>query len=310
MRIVSLFPSATELVVDLGLGGQLVGISHQCTWPPSVQHLPRVTKSLVEVGDTPREISLAMARHQARGLPTYTVDGELLARLRPDVVLAQDVCEICAVPERVALATLAEVLPSARLLTLDALRLADVIANITTAGTALGAAERARQLVGELEERLAAVRRRVAGRPRPRVFIIEWVEPIIGSGHWVPDLVEAAGGECLLTAPGAASWVVPWDEVVRARPEVIFVAPCGRALAEATADAALLASLPGWHDLPAVRDGRVYVLDGSVCSRHGPRTVDVAETFARLLHPDAGWQGPPPVAVRSWHDTAAPGRAG
>ncbi|HEX6989220.1 MAG TPA: ABC transporter substrate-binding protein [Bacillota bacterium] len=309
MRIVSLVPSGTELVVELGLAEQLVGISHQCNWPPVIQHLPRVTRSLVETGHSPREISLAMARHQKTGLPTYAVDGELLAGLAPDVVLAQDVCEVCAVPERVALATVAEVVPRARLVTLKAQRLGDVLAHVEIAGRVLGAEEPARRMTAALESRLTEIHRRVTGRARPGVFIIEWVEPIIGSGHWVPDLVKLAGGQSLLAEPGQSSRVVAWDEVRVARPDVLFVAPCGRTLDEALNDAAELVRLPGWDEVPAVRDGRVYVLDGSVCSRHGPRVVDVAETFARLLHPGAGWQGPAPVDFRLF-DAEAAGRSG
>lgn len=308
MRIVSLVPSGTELVVELGLAAQLVGISHQCNWPPAVQHLPRVTRSLVETGHAPREISLAMGRHQQTGLPTYAVDGALLAELAPDVVLAQDVCEVCAVPEAVALSTVAEVVPQARVVTLSAERLGDVLGHVEIAGKALGVEEPARRMTAELEARLAGIRRRVAGRPRPGVFIVEWVEPIIGSGHWVPDLVKLAGGQSLLAEPGQNSRVVGWDEVRAVRPDVLFVAPCGRTMDEALTDAALLADLPGWNELPAVRAGRVYILDGSVCSRHGPRVVDVAETFARLLHPDAGWEGPAPVAYRDF-DAAVEGRA-
>lgn len=309
MRIVSLVPSGTELVVELGLADHLVAISHQCNWPPAVQHLPRVTRSLVDTGHSPREISLAMARHQQTGLPTYAVDGALLAKLAPDVVLAQDVCEVCAVPERVALATVAEMVPQARVVTLNAERLGDVLAGVEIAGRVLGAGEAARRMTAGLEARLAEVRRRVAGRARPGVFIIEWVEPIIGSGHWVPDLVKAAGGQSLLAEAGQNSRVIAWDEVRAARPDVLFIAPCGRTLDEALDDAAQLVHLPGWDELPAVRDGRVYVLDGSVCSRHGPRVVDVAETFARLLHPEAGWEGPAPVSYRAV-DVAAGGRSG
>lgn len=300
MRIVSLFPSGTEVVVELGLAGNLVGISHQCTWPPQVQHLPRVTDNLLDVQGSPREISLAIGRLQEEGLPVYVVNGGRLAALEPDVVLTQAVCDVCAVPEGQALTTVGQVAPQARVLTMDVLRLQDIMSNILAVGSALGVPARAQQVVQAMEDRLAAIRGRVAGRRRPRIFIVEWTEPIICSGHWIPDLVEAAGGESLLTQAGAPSRVVEWSEVVATAPEILLVMPCGCSLDEAVRDAAALAQLPGWHQLPAVQAGQVFILDGSVCARHGPRTVDVAETFAHLFHPDLFQGQPAPTPVISW----------
>lgn len=300
MRIVSLFPSGTEVVVDLGLADNLVGISHQCTWPLEVQHLPRVTDDMLDVQGSPREISLAIGRLQKEGLPVYVVNGQRLADLQPDVVLTQAVCDVCAVPERQTLATVSQVTPDARVLTMDVARLQDIMDNILAIGSALGAGHRAEQLVQAMEDRLAAIGNRVAGRRRPRVFIVEWTEPIICSGHWIPDLVEAAGGHSLLTKAGGPSRVVDWAEVVAAAPEILLVMPCGCSLDEAVRDAEALAGLPGWHQLPAVQSGQVFILDGSVCARHGPRTVDVAETFAHLFHPDLFGDKPAPTPVISW----------
>lgn len=303
MRIVSLFPSATEIVVELGLADQLVAISHQCTWPPEVQHLPRVTDNLVDVTDkSPREISLAIGRQQDQGLPVYIVNGERLGDLEPEIVLTQDVCDVCAVPEQQAFTTLAEVAPEARVVTLQAERLDQLLENIIKVGESLEVGKKARHVVGLMKARLEAIRARVAGRRRRRVFIVEWIEPIICSGHWVPDLVDVAGGDSLLTEPGGRSRVVPWEEVKAEEPEVLLIMACGCSMEESVRDAKQLAFLPGWADVPAVKTGEVYILDGSVCARHGPRTIDVAETFARLLHPDAFPAGETPTQVLSWQE--------
>lgn len=302
VRIVSLFPSGTEVVVELGLARNLVGISHQCTWPPEVQHLPRVTDDMLGVQGSPRDVSLAIGRLQEEGLPVYTVNARRLVELQPDVVLTQVVCDVCAVPEQQVLATVDDVVPDARVLTMDVVRLGDIMDNILAAGAALGVEDRAQEVVQRMESRLEAIRRRVAGRRRPRIFIVEWTEPIICSGHWIPDLVETAGGHSLLTKPGAPSRVVDWSEVVEAAPEILLVIPCGCSLDEGVRDAASLARLPGWHQLPAVQAGQVFILDGSVCARHGPRTVDVAETFAHIFHPDAFSGESPPTPVISWQD--------
>lgn len=307
MRIVSLFPSATEIVVDLGLADRLVGISHQCTWPPSVQHLPRVTRSAANIAGSPREISLAVGRLQASGLPVYHVEHARIAALQPDVVLTQNVCDVCAVPEQAAFEAVAQAAPAATALTLGAERLQDIMDNLQRVGDVLGVPERTGRILEAMNRRLDAIRRQVAGRPRPRVLIIEWVEPIIGSGHWLPDLVRVAGGVNLLSAAGEASRVIPWQEVLAAQPEVLLVIPCGRTLDEAVADALQLAERPGWRQLTAVQAGRVFVLDGSVCSRHGSRIIDVAETFAQLLHPAAAWRRSAPVPFVAWADIAGQG---
>lgn len=270
MRIVSLLPSATEMVSGLGLADLLVGVSHRCQWPPEVTELPAVTRSVIRDG---RRV--------------FEVDEQLLAELGPDVILTQDVCEVCAVPSQQAKEAAASALVLSRMITLQARRLPDILANIQVVGNELGVGERAARLVGRIQQRLREVAAATAGRPRPRVFAMEWLDPLKCTGGWLPDLVEAAGGEGLIAVPGAKVRTVDWQEVLAARPEVLLMMPCGWSLEQTAAKARDLTQLPGWQELPAVQTGRVYLVDGRICSKHGPRVAEAVEMLARILHPGA-----------------------
>lgn len=287
MRIVSLLPAATDVVTELGLSAQLVGRTHECDWPPGeIASVPVVTGAdLDQHRLTSREISDAVGGSAHSGSSLYTLDTEALSALRPEVVLTQDLCDVCAVSyERVS--TTVRLLDSdTRVLSLEPRTLDDVLDCLVTVGTLLGVRDRAERLRARLSDRLDRVRSSVAGRARPRVVAIEWLDPLWPAGHWVPEQVSAAGGEPLLAAPGEHTKSMTWEAVRSARPDVVLVLPCGFPPDRTVRERELLTGLPGWQDLPAVRSDRVWVLDGpSYFNRPGPRVVRGAEVLAHVLH--------------------------
>lgn len=291
MRVVSLLPSATEIVYALGLGDQLVGVTFECDEPPSA----RLQKAVVVGGMdttamTPAEIDAAVRGRVAAGEDLYTLHEGALAALEPDVILTQDLCRVCALPSGAVDAALSHLGCRADVVALDPYTLDEVLATVTTVGAHLGVPGRAEELVAALRARLAAVAARVAGRPRPRVAVVEWVDPPFPAAHWVPDQVSAAGGEPVACMPGQRSVPVDWEFFAAAGPEVVVVAPCGFGLAGAVEQAATVAAaLPG---------RAVWAVDGdALVVRPGPRLVDGVETLAALLHPSAH-DGPPGPAVR------------
>ncbi|GGM39883.1 cobalamin-binding protein [Longimycelium tulufanense] len=287
MRLVSLLPAATDIVAELGLLPDLVGRTHECDWPPGeIEHVPVVTDSEIDQNRMgSREISDAVGGATHGGSSLYILDTARLAALRPDVVLTQDLCEVCAVSyQRVSDAV--RVLHGAvRVLSLEPRTLPEVLSTIGRVGTELGVPAAAENLVARLRTRLADVRRSVADRPRPRVATIEWLDPIWPAGHWVPDQIEAAGGTPLLAGSGEHTRPLDWSAVLAARPEVLLLLPCGFPPERTLAELHLLTERPGWADLPAVRAGRVWVLDGPAhYNRPGPRVVRGVEILAHVLH--------------------------
>lgn len=285
MRIVSLLPAATDLVATLGKAGDLVGRTHECDWPAEVASVPVVTAADLDSDTlTSREISTAVgASHQGSSL--YSVDVSQLAALAPDLVLTQDLCEVCAVSYTRVAAAVRMLDAGPRVLSLEPRTLYEVLGCLTTLGEALGVPEVAAARVAELRSRLAAARRRVAGLPRPRVVALEWLDPLWPAGHWVPEQISTAGGTPLLAEPGEHTKPMPWDAVVAARPDVLLVLPCGFSPDRTESELDVLTSLPGWTDLPAVRNDRVWLLDGpSYFNRPGPRVVRGAEILATVLH--------------------------
>ncbi|MFI8946065.1 cobalamin-binding protein [Streptomyces sp. NPDC053750] len=287
MRIVSLLPAATDIVAELGLSAQLVGRTHECDWPPGeVASVPVVTGAdLNQDRLTSREISDAVGGSAHSGSSLYTLDTEALSALRPEVVLTQDLCDVCAVSyERVS--TTVRLLDSdTRVLSLEPRTLDDVLDCLVTVGTLLGVRDRAERRRARLSGRLDRVRSSVAGRDRPRVVAIEWLDPLWPAGHWVPEQVVVAGGEPLLAVPGEHTKPMTWEAVRSARPDVVLVLPCGFPPERTLRERELLTGLPGWQDLPAVRSDRVWVLDGpSYFNRPGPRVVRGAEVLAHVLH--------------------------
>jgi iron complex transport system substrate-binding protein len=311
LRIVSLLPSATEIVYALDLGDSLVGVTHECDYPEPARVKPVVTRSLLDhTSSTSEEIDQAVSQQLQDGLSLYELDRNRLAELAPDLILTQALCAVCAVAygdvERTVRDVSAEyggIAP--RVLSLEPHSLDDILTAIEQVGAATGAAARAVALVAELRARVAGVRvRAAAAKRRPRVACLEWLSPTYGPGHWLPELVELAGGRPGLGVAHANSRRVAWNDVIAFAPEVIVVAPCGMDLRRTVEEAQrVLPSRTGWNALPAVRQGRVYAVDGNAYfSRPGPRIVDSLELLAELIHPElfAGW-GPPaawqPLAV-------------
>jgi iron complex transport system substrate-binding protein len=286
VKIVSLLPSATEIVCLLGLADQLVGVSADSDWPADVVgRLPVLnTVSLDTAALSSREIDQA-ASDGHRGASLYHVNGDLLRELQPDLILTQEICEVCAVSRRdVDLATRA-LGYKPKVLSLNPVTLEQVVADVEVVARMAGAVDRGSELIEALTTRLETVRRRTAGLPRPRVFCMEWLDPPYTAGHWVPNMVDIAGGRDELGTPAGLSRRVAWQEVVDYAPEVIVLMPCSLELERVAAEFGVLRTLPDWTSVPAVRSGRVYAGHTHLFSRSGPRLVDGVEVLGRILHP-------------------------
>jgi iron complex transport system substrate-binding protein len=294
VRILSLLPSATEIVYALGLEDELVGVTHECDWPPEARAKPAVTASAVPPAASPADIDALVSATLAGGAPLYRLDDRLVQELRPELVLTQDLCAVCAVPSGHVDEALRTIGCSAEVLSLDPASLDDVLDCLRRVGRATGTESRAEQVVAHLQRRIAAVGRAVAGRRRPPTFVLEWSDPPFTAGHWVPDMVEAAGGDPVLASAGAPSVRVAWSSIARACPEVVVFAPCGYDLDQAAAEAGRLLARP---ELSGART--ILVADASACfSRPGPRLVDGVEALASALHPGAGLDPRPEVVQR------------
>ncbi|MER7511865.1 cobalamin-binding protein [Streptomyces lavendulae] len=287
MRIVSLLPAATDMLAELGLTADLVGRTHECDWPPrEVEGVPVVTRAQFTAEElSSREISDAVGGAAHSGSSLYTLDTGALAALAPDIVLTQDLCDVCAVSYAAVSRAVRLLDADSRVLSLEPRTLDDVLECLVTVGDLLGVRARAERRRDVLRARLDEVGRLTAGLPRPRVVTVEWLDPLWPAGHWVPDQIAAAGGEPLLAASGEHTVPMTWDAVRAARPDVLLVLPCGFAPERTLSESHLLTDLPGWAELPAVRAGNVWVLDGpAYFNRPGPRVVRGAEVLAHVLH--------------------------
>lgn len=289
MRICSLLPSATEIVYALGLGDRLYGVSHECDFPPDATSKPTVIRSVFDAsGLSSFEIDQTVRERLRRGEGVYTIDLDRLQEADPDLILTQELCDVCAVPYREVKRAVAHLRRRPHLLSLSPLLLGDVLQDIRRVGEATGRREKAESLVERLESRIDQVVSMVAGAAeRPKTFCVEWTDPIYAAGHWVPEMVELAGGIDGLGRRGKPSIPIKWERVVRYAPEVIILMGCGFDVERNIRELPLLTRLPGWTELPAVRHGRTYAVDSSgYFSRSGPRLVDGLELLARLLHTD------------------------
>jgi iron complex transport system substrate-binding protein len=247
VRVASLLPSATEMVHFTGAGENLVGVTHECDYPSGVQNLPKLTSSKIHNSMTSAEIDAAIGKYLTDTGSIYALDVDLLAELSPDLILTQGLCDVCAVSM-----------------------------NLET-----------KEKIAALRERLARVEEAVAGLPRPRVGCIEWLDPPFSAGHWVPEMVRLAGGEELYSGPGEPSVRLSWDEVFGATPEVLVLMPCGFGVERTIREARALPEVPGWDELPAVKNGRVWAVDAnSYFSRPAPRLVEGVEILTPILHPE------------------------
>ncbi len=284
-RVLSLLPSATEIVAALGAGDQLVGITHECDYPAVVRSCERVTECAIDSLAAPVAIDAQVREITGHGLPLYTLRETAIAALRPDLIITQALCEVCAVMETDVRALAARLTPEPRVLALSATSLDAVFADIALVGAALQLGTNAEELIASFRGRLHAVHATLneARALRPRVAVIEWSDPIFAGGHWVPEMVHRAGGIDVLAKAGEHSQVVTLDSVIAADPDVVLIAPCGFGLDRAVAEAQRLFALPAWSFL---RTRDVWALDANaLTSRPGPRLVDGIEVMARIFNP-------------------------
>jgi iron complex transport system substrate-binding protein len=286
-RIVSFLPAATEMVYALGLEEQLVGVSHECDYPLDARTKPVVVRPALELAALgPRDIDDTVVAQLQSGASMYAVDESLLRTLEPDLILTQDLCQVCAPSGNEITRLLSSLSTQPEVLYFTPKTLADVWRDLRMLGDATDTTARAEAVIAAGEQRLANVRARVASTAyRPRVFFAEWVDPIYCAGHWVPEMIDIAGGVDPLARPGGDSVRVEWADVIAIEPEVIVVAPCGYSIEAAAEQLRFLECRDGWAALPAVRDGRVHVVDAnSFFARPGPRLVDGVELLAEALH--------------------------
>jgi iron complex transport system substrate-binding protein len=295
MKICSFLPGGTEMVYALGLADSLVGVSRECDFPPEVKAKPVVVRSVVDgSGLSSGEIHARVMEKLKAGGDLYVVDRERLQTLRPDLVISQELCRVCAPSEPEAKDALAVLPEGSRVLYLSPRTLEDIFENIRSVGEATGALERAQEVVYDLRLRAVTVQTQTFRRKRkPRVFVLEWLDPLFAAGHWVPEMVDLAGGLCDRTLEASRSEATDWDRIAAFNPDVLVVAPCGFHLDRAVEAAGSL-RCPQADRINAFREGRVYAVDGdSYFTRPGPRVVDGIELLAHILDPDAvPWKGP------------------
>ena len=294
-RIVSFLPSATEIACALGLADSLVGITHECDYPPEVREKPVVVRNVLPIERMSQsEIDRAVAERMHEGQSLYQIDEELLRTLDPDLILTQNLCQVCAPSGNEVSQVIKTLGRTPEILWLTPQSLNEIFDNVRELGAATGRTAEAEQLIANCEARLKRLSDRLHGTAeRPRVFCMEWLDPVFASGHWVPELVKLAGGVDVLGSERGESVRVSWEEVVAAAPEVVVIMPCGFNLEQTMKQ---IWSVFGFQkseaaraffELPAVRNGRVYAVDAnSYFARPGPRVVEGAELLARLIHPD------------------------
>lgn len=290
MRICSLLPSATEIVYALGLGDQLVGVSHTCDYPPEARSKPVVSQSVRQISHlSSKEIDAIIQQARSNGNPVHWINGDLLRELQPDLILTQEICEVCAIGSGSVFETAAKVLDyQPEIMVVRPASLEDIFQNILKIGQAAQAEQAAKSLVNSLRQRVEHVKSRLSDVAHPpKVFCIDWLEPLRNTGQWSPELVELAGGTEGLAVKWGKSREIDWAEVREYQPDYIMVMPCAfdmdRTIAEAPKH---LSKQLVWSDLKAVQQDQVYLFDGLIPSRHGPRVIDVMEGLAEAMYPD------------------------
>lgn len=287
MRIVSLLPSATEILFALGLGEQVVGVSHECDYPSAARTKPVVIHSRIPRDTTPLEIDRLVRQFTARGESVYSVDAEALKRLAPDLIVTQNLCSVCAASPEDLAAVLATFDYRPDVLSLDPLDLGDVWRDILWVGDETMRGHEAEHLLESIGARLAAVESEITQTVcRPRVAFLEWLQPVYVGGHWVPEMIELAGGRDLFGKLRTPSFSLPIEDVITAQPEVLVVAPCGYNAEQARAEYGSVTFPREWQEMPAVRNNQIYYVDANAYfSRPGPRLITGLEILAKLFHP-------------------------
>lgn len=301
MRIASMLSSATEIVYALGLQDHLVGISHECDYPPEALTLPRLSRSRFDpAGLTSGQIDAEVRRCMLEYGSVYQVDVDTLRRVRPDVILTQAVCEVCAVPTGSVNDAVAELDRPPAVVSLDAHTLEGIFATVHQVADAAGASARGDEAVARLRGRVDRVRAAVMDRERPRVLALEWLDPPFAPGHWVPEMVTIAGGDNLVGTAGSHSLEIPWSAAQGLDPDHLLLVPCGYAMDRARQDADEARGRLRQLAAPAIDAGHAAVGDSAWFSRSGPRVVEGIEALAAWLHPDAGLTAPQGRILESW----------
>jgi iron complex transport system substrate-binding protein len=291
MRVVSLLPSCTEIVHALGCDDFLVGRSHECDFPPEARNLPICTRSRIDSSQSSRAIHESVAsKLKHRGAdPLYELDGEILRQLEPDLILTQAQCDVCAIDEQLVLTEVKKWKgKNVKVVSLSPKKLPDLWTDIMSAANAMGVADRGKSLLQELKKRVVdVIEKTCVLEKRPSVCVLEWFDPLMLSGNWVPDLVEMSGGKNLVTQSGKPSATTTFQQLKKRNPDVLILVPCGFDLKRSESELPTLSRIDGWHSLKAVRENRVYLVDGNAyVNRPGPRLVDSIEVFAEILHPE------------------------
>lgn len=288
-RIVSMIASATEIVSALGHESMLVGRSHECDFPETVRDLPVTTEPRILTEGNSKEIDERIRRSLHEAVSIYHVFPEKLKELKPDIIITQTMCEVCAVSLNDVKRALDEVAErEIEIVALNPLSLEDIWEDIRRVGEAIGEAQQGRLLVIQLQKRMSAIVDRAEKiEERPRVASIEWIEPLMAGGNWMPTLIEKTGGKNLFGKAGKHSPVMKWEELVEADPDIIFITPCGWGIKKSTEELGILATRPEWTKLKAVKEGRVYIADGNqYFNRPGPRILESLEILAEVIHPE------------------------
>lgn len=295
MKIVSLLPSATEIVYALGIEDQLVAVTHECDFPPAARGKLQITRSTIDQSSSSATIDRLVSQQLENTGGLYEINMELLERLKPDLILTQRLCNVCAVAYEVVTEAVRQLSIRAEVANLEPNSLDDIFENIVTVGRLTGRYERALEVVEGLRRRIARIRLECSSvHRRRRVFSMEWMNPPFGGGHWIPELVEIAGGVDRLAREGQPSARVEWEKILAWNPEVIVIMCCGFSVERTLREVGGLWNAPGWRCLSAVQGGNVVIVDGSAYfSRPGPRIADSAELLAAILHPDiVSFEGP------------------
>ncbi|MQF69532.1 cobalamin-binding protein [SAR202 cluster bacterium AD-804-J14_MRT_500m] len=289
MRIISFLPSATEIVCALGLADSLVGVTHECDYPADALRKPRVVNSFVKTaGLASDEIDVVVKERYLSGQPLYEIDPKVLADAQPELAITQALCDVCAIPSEQVNDALNALNPVPQVISLDPHSLDDMFGDIQRIGEAAGVTDQARSLISSLVDRRDAVAARAGlTEDKPRVACLEWLDPILVAGHWVPEMVSIAGGRDCLGRPGEPSFKTEWINVIESDPNFILAMPCGFDVKRAIPEIPKLTNRLGWSETKAAREERLFVLDGgSYYSRSGPRLIDGLEMIAEILHPD------------------------
>ena len=289
MRIVSLLPSATEIICALGLEDQLVGVTHECDFPPSVRRLPKVTRTLIPTDASSATIDSLVREERRADRSLYALDLPVLEALSPDLIVTQTLCDVCAVSDDEVRAAACTLPGATRVLHLEPTTLPEVLSSIEAVAQAAGIEDRGREVVRHLQARIDAVTGKQTGAARrPRVALLEWLDPPFSCGHWSPAIVRLAGGVEGLGVEGQRSRMLTWNEVIVWRPEIVVIACCGFTVERTLEDVPVVEGVSGWQGIPAARGGAVYVVDGSsYFSRPGPRLVESLELLAHIIDPAA-----------------------